>query len=143
VLARCLVSQTWGQSFAAWPPNRRLRLALAPVADNGVAALTYVDVAGAGQTVAVDWYRLLRDESGPFVRLNSDFALPALAADRDDAVTVSYIAGYGAPAAVPAPLKAAILLQVEMLYRPLDAAKLDQLQRTIDNLIAPYRRVGV
>lgn len=66
---------------------------------------------------------------------------------REDAVSVTYVAGYGNADAVPAPIKAAILLIVGHLYENREASTVgvsaELLPMAVDALLAPYRRVGL
>ena len=59
-------------------------------------------------------------------------------ADRADAVTITYTAGYGGPAAVPQPLRAAILLKCQALYDR-DPKKAEMLEQAARSLLGPYR----
>jgi uncharacterized phiE125 gp8 family phage protein len=70
-------------------------------------------------------------------------------ADRPDAVRVTMTAGYGGPADVPAPLRAAILLMTGDLYRFRESVAVGAavaelpVSTSVGALIAPYRRVGL
>jgi uncharacterized phiE125 gp8 family phage protein len=134
---RVLVTQTWDATFDEWPSV--INLPLQPV--QSVTSITYVDESGATQTLGADQYALRR--SGPenlaYIERAYGVAWPATRC-QTDAITVRYVAGYGLPAAVPEPLKTAILFHAEMLYdrKPEDA---DLLASTRDALMSGYRVV--
>lgn len=139
VLGRALVTQTWRQDFDAF--CRNLHLPLAPVAS--ITSVTYEDAAGITQTVDSGSYRLLTDDRGPYVRMADGFSAPSLA-PAPPAVHVTYVAGYGAGSDVPAPIRAAILLQVGDLYENREATIVGTIvtpNPTSDRLISPFRRV--
>jgi uncharacterized phiE125 gp8 family phage protein len=161
VLGRALVTQTWAQTFPRFPACEVIGLALAPV--QSVTSIAYYDADNAAQTLSASVYTLLDDEIGPFVTLQADQSWPGTYA-REDAVTVTYVAGYGAAAAVPAPIRQAIILMVRELHQfslqdsrlvreqvpgvgmreyAQGAAAQSPLPRAAAALLAPYRRVGV
>ncbi len=140
ILGRCLVTQSWRQDLGAFPCDRKLRLPLAPVAS--VTHVKYRDASDAEQTLSTSVYAgPLVDALGPFVALKSGQSWPSTYA-RDDAVSVTFVAGYGAASAAPEPIKAALKLHVERLYFA-DAARAPTLQAAEAALIAPYRRIGL
>lgn len=105
ILGRCLVTQTWDYKFDAFDGD-----IVVPLPDlQSVASVSYVDTAGATQTVSSADYtvagqRIVHDTSWP------------VAGDVPNAVTVRFVAGYGLAVSVPASIKAAILLYVGDLY---------------------------
>lgn len=111
-LGRCLVTQSWRFDFAGFPCDSRLRL---PLGDLQSLAVTYVDTAGATQTLSSALYRTVTDALGPCVELLSGESWPATAT-RSDAVRVAAVLGYGDAEDVPAPIRRAILLRVGQLY---------------------------
>lgn len=141
VLGRALVTQTWRQDFDAF--DRCMRLPVGPVAS--VTSVTYLDAAGDSQTVAAPNYQLLADALGAYVRFSDDYPFPTVA-DDGPAVSVTYVAGVAA-AAVPAALKAALLLLVGHYFANREAVITGTiataLPLAVNSLIAPYRRVGV
>lgn len=112
-LGRCLVTQTWTVQFDCWPTDRRLVL---PFPDVQSAVITCRDPAGGTQTLDPASYSTVQAlPRGATVVIWPETVLPALE-DRPGAVTVTFVAGYGAADAVPAPIKTAILLSVGHLY---------------------------
>jgi uncharacterized phiE125 gp8 family phage protein len=132
VLGRALITQTWRQDFAEW--EDALRLPLLPVQS---ATVTYVDRDGATQTLASSEWVLLADGAGAFISPVGEWP-------EGSTIKVTFVAGYGNAAAVPAPLKAAILMMVSGLYENReDKVRGMAENRVVAALIAPYRRVSL
>jgi uncharacterized phiE125 gp8 family phage protein len=143
VLGRALVTQTWRQDFNCFRPS--LRLPLAPASE--IKSVTYLDPDGVQQTVDPSNYALWADGAGPLVYFVTGFSPPATSIE-GKAVSVTYVAGYGDADAVPAPIKAAILLLIGQWYENREAAisapgTMQTLPFAVDALLTPYRRVGV
>jgi uncharacterized phiE125 gp8 family phage protein len=111
ILGRALVTQTWAVDLDRF--GDRLRLPLRPV--QSVATVQYYDTAGVQQTLAGAGYALLADAIGSYVALAPNAVWPGTYG-RSDAVRVTFVAGYGNAAAVPEPIRVAILLAVQHLY---------------------------
>lgn len=136
VLGRALVTQTWRQDFPSWADA--LRLPLAPVQS---AVVAYDDENGDEQTLSSGW-SLLTDARGSYIARNAGVEWPRLG-NAPASVRVTFVAGYGAAAAVPAPIKSAILLIVGGLYQNRE----DKVRGVAENqavsaLLTPYRRVS-
>ena len=144
ILGRCLVNQEWRVSLCSWPASRIIRL---PFPDVSAATVKYFDADNAEQTVSSGEVATLHDAGGSFLRLSDSFASPSLYSDRDDAVQVTFTAGYGAAGTdVPAPIRTAILLMVAHWFHNREAVgdgSLAELPLGANALIAPYRKVGV
>ena len=136
VLGRALVTQTWRQDFPGWADP--MRLPLFPVQS---AVIGYDDEDGDEQTLSAGW-SLLADARGAYIARNAGIDWPALG-DAPSPVRITFVAGYGAAAAVPAPIKAAILLITAGLYEHREAETLQPLSvnRAVSALLTPYRRV--
>lgn len=139
ILGRALMTQTWQQSypgFTAW-------LSL-PVGNLiSINTITYYDSDNVQQTLSSTIYRGLNDSVGPYVAEKPDQSWPS-AYTREDAVTVTWTAGYGAtPASVPAAIRRALLLIVGHLYENREpvviGAPVATLPMAVDALLAPYR----
>ena len=143
ILGRCLVMQTWVCEFDGFPCSDRLRLPLAPLGN--ITSVTFRDSDNVERTLSADTYYPVSDNLGPAVNLVSALSWPSTY-DRADAVTVTASFGYGAASAVPAPIKAAILLMVGDLYRNRESGVVGpvavevKMSATVDALLAPYRR---
>lgn len=134
---RALVTQTLEARWDAW--DDVLQLPRAPV--QSVSTVTYVDDAGVTQTLASAAYRL--DAAGLVARLTPAYgeAWPSARAETG-AIAVRFVAGYGLAAAVPAPIRAAMLLLVSHLYENRNAATdraMAEMPFAVSSLIAPYR----
>ena len=143
ILGRALVEQTWRQDFDAF--CRDMRLPLFPVIS--IASVAYDDASGAAQTIAGTNYRLVNDEGGAILRLNDEFAFPAVF-DEAPAIRVTYVAGYPTTAGVstvPESIKHAILLLAAHWYEHREAVVAGGapavLSMAVDALLAPYRQI--
>lgn len=162
ILGRCLVNQGWRIDLACWPA-REVRL---PFPDVSAVSVKYSDAADQEATVDTGLYEVLDDSLGGLVRFRQAFAYPALNTDRSDAVRVTMTAGYGATAdKVPAPIRQAILLSTQQLYGMRNTGNVfiraeevegvgrteftvseqagKVIDRAVDALVGPYRRVGL
>lgn len=140
ILGRCLVTQTWRQDFDGFSRCMRLPLLAATIA-----SVKYRVSAGTLATVASADYSLKADALGSYVRFNDDYSYPGDLA-QSQAVLIEFTAGYGDADAVPAAIKAAILLLVGHWYANREAVTSDSavtLPMAVDALLTPYRRVGV
>jgi len=140
VLGRCIVTQTWRQTFDDFAPVMRLPLPAA-----SVTSVTYVDTAGTTRTVAAEVYALREDALGSFLEESPDADWPS-ADDRAEAVAVTFVAGYGAAADVPAAIKLAMREMIAHWYanrETVAGGSSAEVPLTARHLLAPYRRVGV
>lgn len=143
ILGRALVTQTWRQDFDGF--RYCLRLPLAPV--QSIETVTYYDGDNAQQTLGSDVYELRTDELGPYVGLKPDQSWPGVYG-RIDAVSVTFVAGYGAASAVPQAIKQAILLMVGSWFEGREETVIGvsvgslPTSVAVTSLLAPYRRIG-
>lgn len=141
ILGRCLVTQTWQFSLDAFPAGDLLRL---PFPDVSGVVVRYFDSAGVDQILSASLYRVANDALSGVVMLDDGATWPATDV-RPDAVRIAVTAGYGAAAAVPPAIKAALLLMVGDLYRFRETASIGApsqaipMSMTVNALIAPYR----
>ncbi len=139
ILGRALINQTWRADFSQF--GTIMRLPLAPL--QSVTSVTYYDGDNAQQTLATSVYGVHTDSRGPFVELLYGQAWPTIY-PRRDAVSVTFVVGYGATAdSVPARLKAAIRLHVAHLYetRETEFEKQKYPTLTYERLVKPFVRV--
>ncbi len=140
MLGRALVTQTWRQDFAGF--SDKMRLPMFPVAS--VSEVTYVDAAGASQTLAGTEWQLLADERGAYVCLRTGRNWPATG-EGAVLVSITYVCGHSV-ADVPMAIKQAILLMVGDWHRNRETVAVGAttgsipLSATVDALLAPYRR---
>lgn len=142
ILGRALMVQRWRQHFAFWPASRTLELPLAPV--TSIVEVRSRAPSGAETVLDGASYRLLSAAARPVVLLSLNAVLPDLDT-APDAVSVTYVAGYGIAEDVPPPLRSAILLMVGDLFRftetvSLGASAAVPMSTTVDRLISPFRR---
>lgn len=113
LLGRALVSQTWRLTLEAFPIE--ITLPLPPC--QSVTSIEYLDLAGDEQTLSTSGYRV-------FGLGGTDRAVirPAVGAEWPEtaelpgAVVVTFVAGYGDAAAVPEPIRHAVLQIAAGLY---------------------------
>lgn len=145
ILGRALVTQTWRQDLCGFPWDGVIRLPLAPV--QAVTEISYRNEAGTNLILDPGVTTDVRaDALGPFVRLRDGQSWPATARG-DDAVSVVFTAGYGAPAAVPQAIRHAILLLVGHWHANREPVNIGNITSSLDfsvaALLAPFRRVGL
>lgn len=145
ILGRALINQTWKVNLCAWP-RLAIRLPFSPV--SAITSIKYWDTAtpSVQQTVSASNYSLLEDALSPFVKFVPAFSAPALY-DREDAIEVLFVAGYGADStSVPAAIKAAALLMIGHLFEHREDVVIGEtavpLPLSSNALLAPFRRVG-
>ena len=109
--ARALCTQTITLKLPRFPA--RIELPRPPLAS--VTSITYVDGDGTTQTLSSSNYRVSTSGEPGFIDPAYNISWPTTR-DIADAVTVVYVAGYGAAAAVPSLVKQAIKLMVAHLY---------------------------
>ena len=155
VLGRALIDQTWDYVIDRFPcpaPHgpgwserlARLDLPLAPL--QSVSSITYVDAAGASQPLDSSLFaeKGVGDWAGGYVVPAYGQSWPSTR-DFPEAVTVRFVAGFGASAsALPAALRAAALLLIAELYEQRAAVTDVAVHMTpaVHALIAPWRRVA-
>ncbi|NUN51917.1 MAG: phage head-tail connector protein [Planctomycetaceae bacterium] len=137
--SRSLITQTLALSLDAFPSGAIL-LPRAPA--QSVTSIAYLDEAGASQTWdAADQRQDLLSEPA---RITPAYlgSYPSTRAVMN-AVTVTYVAGYGLAAAVPQPLKEAILLLLSDMYAfrttKIAGTILARDEQAIEDLVGPYR----
>ena len=94
--ARQFINATWQYTFDAWPASGVVWIPKAPLVS--VTSITYLDGDGATQTVSTDVYQAVTNEAPGSIRLKYGQSWPSAREDTD-AVTVTFVAGYGADAA--------------------------------------------
>lgn len=109
ILRRRLITQTLDGYLDAFP----MEIKLMPL--QSVTSITYVDIAGATQTLAADQY--LVDAVSQPARIAQAYGVtwPATRT-QNNAVRVRFVAGYGLPAAVPQCIKSWMLVRIATLF---------------------------
>lgn len=114
---RALVTQTWTLKLDDFPRWDQIELPRAPL--QSVTSIQYVGIDGTLTTLDASAYTV-NAPAGPRARpgvisLAYDSEWPVPRAQRD-AVTITFVAGYGAAADVPRPIKQAMLLLIGEMY---------------------------
>lgn len=143
VLGRALINQTWRLNLSCWPACR-IRLPLAPVST--ITSIKYYDTTNTQATLDAENYSLLEDALSPYAGWAQDATLPSLY-ERDDAIEVLFVAGYGAAASdVPQAIRHAALMLIAHLFENRETTivgtNAQELPFAVSALIAPFRRVG-
>ena len=140
ILGRALVTQTWAVDFPTF--TNRMDVPLGPIQS---ATIQYYDSLNAQQTLATSVYAVLSDGLGPYVTLKYNQQWPQTYT-RDDAVRITWVAGYGTAAAVPAAIRSAMLLLIAHWYDNRAAVSVgdsvSEMPFAVASLLAPFRRVG-
>lgn len=142
---RALVTQTWDLFLDAFPCSGKPIIVPKPTLQS-VTSITYTDTAGDAQVLATDQYAVdIKSEPG---RIMPAYGV-TWPSTRDvmNAVTVRFVAGYGAAAAVPQGIKDWMLARIATaLEHPsglLVGVSLAELPRDfVDGLLDPYRVFG-
>jgi uncharacterized phiE125 gp8 family phage protein len=131
-----LVSRAARERLDAWrtKDGRAGLLSLGPV--SAVDAVRITDAAGVRQVVDAARYALDGAADPPRLLFKDGLPMPARSLD---GVEIDYVAGFGAPAVVPAALQEAVLLTVAAFYENRTGDRV--LPPLAAGLIAPYSRV--
>jgi len=112
-----LITQTWDYKVnREWPlvdNYYSIYLPFSPV--QSVTSVSYVGIDGNTQTLSAGLYQTVLSAPNPYLTKAYNQDWPQIR-DIPDAITVRFVAGYTNAAAVPAPIKSAILLMVGRLY---------------------------
>lgn len=143
ILGQALITQTWRADFADFPYTL-LRLPLGPV--QSIASIQYRSDADVTSTLDASRYRLATDARGPFIELVHGETWPT-AGDRADAVSVTFVAGFGDSASdVPQSIRHAALLLIGHWYENREGVSagvpMTEVPMAVNALLAPHRRVG-
>lgn len=142
ILGRCLCEQTWRQDYDRF--NRCLRIPLAPVIS--ITSVKYDDADDVEQTIDPQYYSLLTDDLGPYVKFLDTYSFASLHDERP-AVRVTYLAGYPTVAGAwtgPDDIKHAIALLVRHWFDNPTAVVVgvpaQKMPLAVDALLAKYER---
>lgn len=113
---RVFVNQTWKEYFDTFPVQGEFNLSKSPV--SSVESIKYYDADGAEQTLADTVYQTDYVSEPMRIALAENQSWPEIQSGKLNAITVEFVAGYGAAASsVPERFKMAIKLIVAHLYR--------------------------
>ena len=124
VLGRAMITQTWAQWMGP-NPSQSVQLLLGPV--QSVSAVKYYDAYGVLQTDTLANYNVFGVSGKTTIEPKSGFSWP-VAQDRDDAISIEYVIGYGDDAAdVPETIRHALMLMVGHWYDNREQTQMDEL----------------
>lgn len=139
-LGRCLVMQSWEYRLACFPDCGIIELPLPPL--QSIASVKYIDDAGNEQTL-VENTDYIVDNATYYGQVRRAFdAIWPVPRLEDYAVRVIFSAGFGDAAAVPQPIKSAMLMIIEQLYDKRgdnDDAPMITIPAAARWLLGPYR----
>ena len=135
--SRQLITATYAYSFGEIPDNGVVKLPRPPL--QSVTSITYIDSDGEEQTVDEDDYRVFAHEHWKgYVH----FLTTPSTADRGDAITINYVAGYGYSEDVPGAIKRAIRLIAADWFKNREASTdkaTSPISMGVEWLLFPYR----
>lgn len=138
---RALITQTWELALDAFPVAG---IAIARAGVQAITSVTYVDVAGATQTLASNTYSLDAETTPAWLLPAIDTTWPDTL-DTANALRVRFTCGYGDAASdVPDGIKAWMRLQIGAMYAQREAFVVGKPAveipgRFVDALLDPYR----
>lgn len=138
---RTVISTTWRLTLDQFPTSIQLPMPRV----TGVTVIEYVDDAGVTQALAPAGYQLIADsEYEAWIEPAYGYGWPAVRAQAE-AVRVTYVAGWANAAAVPAAIKAWVLLAVGDMYanRERSGAKPAVAHGFVSGLLDAWRVPGV
>lgn len=87
-----------------------------------ISSITYYDGDGTSTTLSTDYYELVKNDTVAWAVLKPGQSWPSVQSDKFEAVTVTFVAGYGDnPTSVPEPVRSAMLLLIGHLYEHREA----------------------
>jgi len=101
------LSSTWVLKLDCWPADEVIVLPLRPL--SSVTSITYLDTAGSSQTLSSSLYEADSARVQPVIWKAYNQTWPALQGSQN-AVTVTFVAGYANPASIPDLLRHAVKL---------------------------------
>lgn len=150
ILGRALLTQTWRQDLAQFPPDYRIRLPLMPV--SAISGITYFDLAtNLQQTLSTAVYAgPFVDSLGPYLALVYGQIWPNTYL-REDAVSITFVVGNISAAAVPKPIRQAALMMIGDMFENRETVQVGDraaaleipTSMTIERLLGPYRRTAI
>lgn len=125
-------SVTVVQTYSEWPSDP-IQFNRHPV--KSIASVKYQDADNAEQTVLAANYRLHKStEAAAYLVFDSDFLRPDIYF-REDAIAITYVAGYDSIPVVPPRAKRLIKLKLSEFFGNLDERKVEANRRACDDLL--------
>jgi len=135
---RALITQTW--SLAMNGASGRVYLPKTPA--QSISSITYYDRDEVSQTATAANFHLFSDIYRAWIEPKNGYDWPDVF-DRQDSLTISYVAGYGSANAVPMELKHAILMLLSHWYeerRAVSEQLLREVPFSVQSLVGLHRR---
>ena len=138
---RKFMSQTAYLYLPAFPGADYIKVPFGEL--QSVTSISYEDADGATQTLSSALYDVITDQLLGKVRLEPNETWPITESGRENAVTVTFLCGYGDESAVPAPIKHALKLWISHLYEVREPVIIGtitaKMPLSIEALLWPYR----
>jgi uncharacterized phiE125 gp8 family phage protein len=139
ILGRAVVTQTWTGTID-WRFPDQIEVPLPPL--QSVSSVKYIDTAGDQQTLASTEYQVISNKEPGLIVPAFGKCWPSVRNQRQ-AVEVVFVAGYGAPEAVPERIKQAVLFLVSHWYisrTPVNVGNIvNDIPKTFDALVGSSR----
>jgi uncharacterized phiE125 gp8 family phage protein len=133
---RRFVTQTWDYFIDDFSDKNTI-----PYGElQSITSVKYYDSTNSQQTLSTSVYDTVTDSDPGVVNLSYSQTWPFVY-DRQNAVEIRFVCGYGASSAVPESIKSAIKIKLELLYGNLFMNEREQLESTFKSLLDPYRIV--
>jgi len=134
-----MVTQTWYYYLDAFPCGDIIKLPIGPV--SSISSVKYTDADGAVSTLAASNYEVDTVSIPARIVLKENSAWPSTTLKVVNGVTIEFVAGYGAAAAVPEELTLALKMVIEHWYEHRGAVtemRLEETPLTVQNLLADF-----
>lgn len=129
VIGKALIDQTWTLSVPRADGRERIELPVTPV--QSITSITYYDADNVQQTLAASDFYLYGDEDKAWIEAKPNINWPT-AYDRLDAITVTFVAGFGADStAVPSSIRRAMRLLIAHWYEHRTAVEVGTIVSTV------------
>lgn len=149
ILGRAIVSQSYTLTFHYDDmPSGSACVWLPLNTASSLTSIAYYDGSNSLVTLTstvLDSFDFVSASTWAYVQPKGDLVWPDVY-DRADAMTITYVAGYGAASDVPQPIKQAMLLLIGHLYEnreAVTATELSEVPLAVRYLLTPYRQVGI
>lgn len=133
---RSLSAETWALSL----PNASGDIDLPYPPVQSITSITYFDASDQAQSATLSDFYLFSGDDRATLRPKSGKAWPSTST-REDAITITYVAGY---TNIPAPLRAAVLLNLAHLFENREAVAVGlsvaEFPLSVESLVNLYRR---
>lgn len=141
ITGRALLSKIFDFKIDGWPRSAEIELPRVPLIS--VISVSYVDTAGATQSLAADQYQVVTSDLIGRIVPAYGVTWPQVRS-QPESVTVRFDAGHGTnPGSIPEALRQAVLLLVGYWYDVREAVNIgntvNEMPFAVDSLIAPYR----